>query len=133
MTAAPTFAHADDRTGFVQLSYACPNPLQIDFSWTAADNASFYSLQLAKPVDASQNGGVGGTFLPQFGTTEVVKGQAMTVSVNLAQAALPSPIAMQWQVMVGGRHGYTGLVTLQEIAMVSVPCDQTATTTTVIL
>ena len=108
------------------MTYVCPTPLEIDITWTPVDNVTFYSLQLVGPQDPTQNGGLGGTYLRQFGTVEVAKGQLTSAAVSLAQASLPvEATALQWQVMLGGRHGYQGIIPKQQIAIIPVPCGQT--------
>jgi hypothetical protein len=123
--APEAYAMPDANVGMAILTYVCPNPFQIDFSWTPAANAVFYALQLVGPLDASINGGVAGGYVRQFGTIEVAKGQINSASVALSQAALANPSSQQWQVMVGGPHGYLGLVPRQQLALVPVPCTQT--------
>jgi hypothetical protein len=113
------------KIGMPVLTYVCPNPFQIDFSWTPAANAVFYSLELAGPLDATANGGVSGTYLRQFGTIELAKGAINSASVSLSQAATASPSLQQWQVMAGGPSGYVGIVSRAQVAQVIMPCTQT--------
>ncbi|SRR5579884_1561616 len=109
-----------------RMTYVCPSPLEIDLSWTPVDKAAFYSLQLVTPLDPSQNGGIGGTYLRQFGTIEVARGQITSANIALAPASLsPDTTALQWQVMLGGPQGYQGIMPRQQVAVVPVPCTQT--------
>ncbi|MFI5266675.1 MAG: hypothetical protein ACHQ7M_04785 [Chloroflexota bacterium] len=111
--------------GISVLTYVCPTPFQINFSWTPAPNGVFYSLQLAGPLDPAINGGVGGAYIRQFGTIEVAKGAINSASVSLSQAAAANPSFQQWQVMAGGPNGYLGLIPRAQVALVPVPCTQT--------
>ncbi|GEM_PF-2740591 len=117
-------AAAAGNVGFSKLFYVCPSPDEIDFSWAPASNASFYSLQLLGPIDPTVNGGVTGTYLRQFGSIEVAKGQTQNAAITLAPAVISSPLTMQWQVMVGGPNGYTGLIPTFQTAIVTIPCTQ---------
>ena len=123
--APPAGAASNFNVGFSVLTYQCPSPFQINFSWTPAANAVFYSLELAGPLDATTNGGVSGTFVRQFGTIEVAKGVTNSASVSLSPAALANPSFQQWQLMVGGANGYLGLVPRSQVALVPVPCTAT--------
>ena len=125
MALPPHALALDANLGWSTLTYVCPSPLEIDLSWTAANNATFYSLQLMAPVDPTLNGGIGGTYLRQFGSIEVAKGQITSAAVSLAQASLPGATALQWEVMLGGPHGYADFVPGQQVAIVPVPCGQT--------
>jgi hypothetical protein len=125
LTAASAQAMPDANVGPSLLTYVCPNPLQLDFSWTPAVNGTFYSLQLRGPLTSSINGGVSGTYLRQFGAIEVAKGQINSASVRLSQASLANNSTLQWQLMIGGPHGYLGLILRQEVALVPAPCSVT--------
>lgn len=116
-------AAVDLRVGFSQLSYICPSPTEIDFAWSPDANATFYSLQLVEPIDPTINGGLTGTYLPQFGTIELLKGQVNNATVSLSSSSLAAPaLVLTFQVMLGGRDGYTGLVPAQQVAQVPTPC-----------
>ena len=111
------------RVGFSQLSYVCPSPNEIDFAWSPDPKATFYSLQLVDPVDQTVNGGLTGTYLPQFGTIELLKGQVNNAMVTLSPSSLAAPpLVLTFQVMLGGRDGYTGLVPSPQTAQVPTPC-----------
>jgi hypothetical protein len=122
---APALAVPDAGLAFSRLTYVCPNPMQIDFSWTPVNNALFYSLQLAGPIDPALNGAVAGTYLRPFGTIEVTKGQALSASVTLNPASAATPLSLQWQVVLGAPTGYVGLVPRMQVAIIPVPCGQT--------
>ncbi|MDE3074212.1 MAG: hypothetical protein KGJ86_02175 [Chloroflexota bacterium] len=122
----PSAAAASDATvGFSRLTYVCPTSTQIDFTWDQAVNATFYSLQLIGPVNPSINGGVTGTYLPQFGSIEVANGTMTSASVSLAAGSLTSPLTLSWEVMVGGPTGYEGMIPTQQTANIPMPCTQT--------
>jgi len=126
LIASPALAATDANVAFTRLTYVCPSPYQIDFSWPAATNATSYSLQLVGPLDPAVNGSVGGTFLRQFGTIEVANGVSGSATVTLVAGSVPNPVTMEWQVMLSGPHGYTALVPRQQIALVPVPCGATS-------
>ena len=117
--------------GFSDLNYVCPNTGTIDFSWTPVGGAQFYSLQLTGPTDPSLNGGIGGTYLRQFGAIEIFNGTTTNASLNANVGALPAGTALQFQVMLGVRGSYSGIVPLQQVVSVPMPC--TAVTTAVSL
>ena len=119
------YAIRSANVGFTVLTYVCPGPFTINFSWTPATNAVFYSLDFMGPQDAGSNGGVGGSYLRQFGAVEVMKGPATSASVSLSSTALAGVTAQQWQVMVGGANGYTAFVPRQQVAVVPIPCTAT--------
>ena len=122
-SAAPAGA-TDVTVGFSQLSYVCPTPDELDFAWSPDANATFYSLQLVDPVDQTINGGITGTYLPQFGTIELVKAPVNNATVTLADSSLAAPpLTLTFQVMLGGRDGYTGLVPAQQVVHISTPCQ----------
>ncbi|HVA24418.1 MAG TPA: hypothetical protein VMW62_08495 [Chloroflexota bacterium] len=125
MSAPPALALTNASVGESLLTYVCPTPFQINFSWTPATNAVFYSLQLVGPLDPTINGAVSGSYIRQFGTIEVAKGTINSASVSLSQAAAASPSFQQWQMMVGGPNGYLGLMPRMQVALVPVPCTQT--------
>ena len=115
----------DVSVGFSQLSYVCPTPTEIDFAWSPDANATFSSLQLVDPIDQTVNGGISGTYLPQFGTVELLKAQVNNATVTLSPASLAGPpLTLVFQVMLGGRDGYTGLVPTQQVVQVATPCLQ---------
>jgi hypothetical protein len=114
---------ADASVGFSQLSYLCPTPAEIDFAWSPAANAAFYSLQLVLPLDQTVNGGISGTYLRQFGTIELLKAPVNNATVTLASGSLGAPpLTLTFQVMQGGQDGYTGLVPAQQVVRVPTPC-----------
>lgn len=123
--AGPAEAATDANVAFSRLTYVCPSPYQISFTWPSAANATSYSLQLVGPLDPATNGGVAGTFLRQFGTLEVANGVSGSATITLSQGSVPSPITTQWQLMLVGPHGYTAVVPRQQIAVVPLPCGQT--------
>jgi hypothetical protein len=125
LLASPALAAPDANVGFTRLTFVCPSPFEIDFSWPAASNATSYSLQLVGPLDPAANGGVSGTFLRQFGTIEVANGVSGAATITLSGASLPNPLTLQWQVMLSGPHGYTSVVPRQQVALVPAPCGQT--------
>jgi hypothetical protein len=108
--------------GYSTLTYVCPSPGQIDFAWAPADGAVFYSLQLAGPLDPTLNGGINGNYLRQFNTIEVTKGTMQNASVSVNLNALALPASLQWQIMAGGKKGYLGLVPLQQVVSIPMPC-----------
>ncbi len=124
--AEPAFAGPDAAVGFSRLSYTCPSATEIDFTWSPAVNATFYSLQLVEPLDAGQNGGVAGTFLRQYGSVEVAKGGSGAANVTLAAGSLPNETTLYWQLMIGGPHGYTGMVPREQVALIPAPCTPTS-------
>lgn len=111
--------------GFTVLTYVCPGPFQINFSWTPVTGAVFYALQLVGPLDPTSNGGVTGTYVRQFAAIEVANGAMNSASVTLSQGSLTGVTAQQWQVMIGGPNGYTAFVPRQQVALVPIPCTQT--------
>ena len=119
------YAIRSANVGFTVLTYVCPGPFTINFSWTPAANAVFYSLALVGPQDAGSNGGVSGSYLRQFGAIEVMNGPATSASVSLSSTALAGVSGQQWQVMVGGPNGYTAFVPRQQVALVPIPCTAT--------
>ena len=126
LTASPALAMTDANVAFTRLTYVCPSPYEIDFTWPSAANATSYSLQLVGPLDPAANGGVSGTFLRQFGTVEVANGVSGAATVTLDAGSLPNPVTLQWQVMLSGPHGYTAFIPHQQVALVPVPCGQTS-------
>ena len=110
LLAPQTASAVSDNIGFSRLTYFCPTPTQVSFSWTPAINAVSYSLQIVGPLDPSLNGGVKGTYLEQFGTEELSNSPATTATVTLSPSDLPRPTTVQWEVMASGQHGYTGWV-----------------------
>jgi len=113
----------DSNIGFSKLSFVCPSQQEINFAWSPVDGAAGYSLQLVGPLDPGINGGISGTFLRQFGTTELSKGQMNNAAVSL-NGSTASPLILEFEVMVLSKNGYAGLVPAQQMALVPIPCNQ---------
>lgn len=122
----PPTAAIEAGAGWSSLSFVCPTPTDIQFTWKAVDGAAFYSLQLAGPIDPTINGGVDGQFVRQFGSIEVARGSMTTAEVTLNSGAIGQPIVLTWYVMLGGKKGYLGLVPAQQVVHVPVPCPLTS-------